>query len=368
MPTTAQIFISTTRIALLSLSILTGFLHSQTLAQTPCSLHHQYILVLDPGHGGRDPGCIGTRGTLEKDIALAVAKKTGELIQQYAPNIQVIYTRTKDQFVELYRRPQLANKKKADLFVSIHCNSAPDARAHGTETYTMGLHRTEANLRVAMRENEVILKETNYQEHYGNFDPRSPEAYIMFSLYQHAFLEESIEVARRVEEAFQQIGRKSRGVRQAGFLVLYKTAMPSILVELGFLTNPQEEAFLRSKEGQQRMALALYQALCSYFQYRDSLLLARKQSSAQPDTASAHTTTTTAENLPPGYYVQFLATRTQREPSTLALNNLPGKVWIIHTNGWYKYLVGPYQRLRQARTIQRQLHSQGFPDAFVRKY
>lgn len=365
MPTLAQILTSRTGIALLSLGFLTGLLRERTLAQTPCSLHHRYILVLDPGHGGRDPGCIGTRGTLEKDIALAVAKKTGELIQQYAPNIKVIYTRTRDQFVELYRRPQLANQKKADLFVSIHCNSAPDARAHGTETYTMGLHRTEANLRVAMRENEVILKETNYQEHYGDFDPRSPEAYIMFSLYQHAFLEESIEVARRVEEAFQRIGRKSRGVRQAGFLVLYKTAMPSILIELGFLTNPQEEAFLRSKEGQQRMALALYQALCSYFQYRDSLLLARKQTSA-PDTTSSTLTTTKA--LPPGYYVQFLATRTRREPTTLSLGNPPGKIWIIHANGWYKYLLGPYDQLRQARTIQRQLHKQGFPDAFVRKY
>lgn len=220
-------------------------------------------IVIDAGHGGKDPGCHGKESE-EADVALNVALELGRIIKENLPDVKVIYTRDKDYFVELHERAKIANQKGADLFISIHCNSGP-TNAFGTETYTMGLHTSDGNLDVAKRENAVVLKEDNYIANYDGFDPNSPEAHILFSLYQNAHIENSLRIAKKIEDQFKlRVNRHSRGVKQAGLLVLWKTAMPSVLIELGFLTNSSEELYLGKKENQVLMASGIYRAFKEY--------------------------------------------------------------------------------------------------------
>nr|WP_242693207.1 N-acetylmuramoyl-L-alanine amidase [Sabulibacter ruber] len=220
-------------------------------------------VVIDAGHGGKDTGCLGASAR-EKDVALKVALELGQQIQENLPDVKVIYTRKTDTFVELIDRAGIANKNHADLFISIHCNSGPSA-AFGTESYTMGLHKTSGNLAVATRENSVILQEENYEKKYNGFNPSSPQSHILFSLYQSAHIENSLRFAQKVEQQFKsRVGRSSRGVKQAGFLVLWKSAMPSTLIEIGFLTNPREEKFLNDKANQTYMASGIYRAFKEY--------------------------------------------------------------------------------------------------------
>ncbi|WP_460942135.1 N-acetylmuramoyl-L-alanine amidase family protein [Spirosoma daeguense] len=222
-------------------------------------------IVLDAGHGGKDPGCIG-RKTRESRIVLKLVLQLGRKIKQEMPNVRVIYTRSSDHFVDLYERGAIANRNRADLFISIHCNASPSSsKVYGTETYTLGLHRTERNLEVARRENEVILQEKNYQQTYKGFNPNSPLATIMLANYQHAFMESSINFAEKIERSFKHnAGRKSNGVKQAGFIVLWKTTMPSVLIETGYLTNPTEEEYLMTAEGQDEISEAILQAFMRY--------------------------------------------------------------------------------------------------------
>lgn len=222
-------------------------------------------VVIDAGHGGKDPGTHG-RYAKEKTLNLKLALELGQKIKAQMPEVRVIYTRATDKFIELAERSAIANRNRADLFISIHCNAHPTSKAtHGTETYTMGLHKTEGNLDVAKRENAVILKEANYQETYKGFNPNSPLAYIMLANYQHAFLGSSINFAEKIERNFRrQAERRSNGVKQAGFLVLWRTTMPSVLIEAGYLTNPAEEEFLASEAGQERIASAIYKAFAQY--------------------------------------------------------------------------------------------------------
>lgn len=224
-------------------------------------------VVLDAGHGGKDPGTHG-RYAKEKTMNLKLVMALGAKIKEEMPGVRVIYTRTTDRFIELAERSAIANRNRADLFISIHCNANPNSKAvHGTETYTMGLHKTEGNLDVAKRENAVILNEANYQETYKGFNPSSPLAYIMLANYQHAFMGSSISFAEKVERNFRrQAERNSRGVKQAGFLVLWRTTMPSVLIEAGYLTNATEEDFLASEEGQDRIIGAIYKAFAQYKQ------------------------------------------------------------------------------------------------------
>lgn len=221
-------------------------------------------VVIDAGHGGHDPGTKGKKYK-EKDIALSVALKVGNYIKENVPGVKVIYTRDKDVYVPLDERAEIANQNKADMFISIHVNSIPNTTTYGTETWVMGLHKSESNLEVAKRENAVILLDENYQERYEGFDPNSDESYILFSLTQNAYLESSLKMAEKVEKQFKnRVGRNSRGVKQAGFVVLYKTAMPSVLVETGFITNAKEEAYLGSEEGQNLLASGIYRAFKEY--------------------------------------------------------------------------------------------------------
>lgn len=221
-------------------------------------------IVIDAGHGGKDPGCSGSHAK-EKVIALDIAKRLGKMLNAYHPEIEVIYTRETDVFIPLNKRIDMANKHQADLFISIHCNYVPHGKARGTETYVMGLHRAEDNLEVAKRENSVILLETDYKKTYQGYDPYSPEGHILLSMVQNAHLEQSISIASKIEDSFGSRTRlKSRGVKQAGFVVLREATMPSILVETGFLSNSIDEAYLKSEVGQKEVASSIVKAITEY--------------------------------------------------------------------------------------------------------
>lgn len=222
------------------------------------------VIVIDAGHGGHDPGTSG-KSLKEKDVALKIALKLGAYIEKNVTDVKVIYTRKTDRYLSLDERAEIANKNKADLFICIHANSLPGAPAKGTETYVMGLHKDNSNFEVAKRENSVILMDENYEERYEGFDPKSPESYILFALNQSAYQESSLRFAAKIENQFKtKAGRSSRGVKQAGFMVLWKTTMPSVLIETGFLSNALEEKFLGSDSGQDLIASGIYRAFKEY--------------------------------------------------------------------------------------------------------
>ncbi len=221
-------------------------------------------IVIDAGHGGKDIGCHGKKSK-EAHIALAVALKIGDKLKEQMKDVKIIYTRDSDVFIELQERAAIANRNNADLFISVHCNSAKAPHIAGSETYTMGLHTSEGNLDVAKRENSVILKEEDYLEKYSGYDPTSPMAHILLANYQSAYLSQSIKFASYVEENFKdELGRNSRGVKQAGFLVLWKTTMPSSLIEIGYLTNDEEEKFLKDEINQDEVATTIVRAVKKY--------------------------------------------------------------------------------------------------------
>ena len=222
------------------------------------------VVVIDAGHGGKDPGCHGHSKINEKDVALNIALKLGKIIEENLPDVQVIYTRKDDRFIELWQRAAIANRNKADLFISVHCNAHTSTSLNGAESYVMGIHKTNGNLAVSRRENESLQLEANYQEsgHYSDFDPDSPEAQIILSLYQNSFLEHSIELASTLQDKVKAKGSlRDLGVNQAGFVVLWKTTMPSVLVETGFLTNVKDEAYLTSEKGKNESARNIFEAV-----------------------------------------------------------------------------------------------------------
>ena len=224
-----------------------------------------FTLVIDAGHGGHDAGALGTFSK-EKNINLNVALAFGRLVENNCPQVKVIYTRKTDVFIPLHKRADIANRNKADLFISIHTNALPKgARAMGLETYTLGMHRVSDNFDVAKRENSVILIEKDYKQHYEGFDPNSSESYIMFEFMQDKNMAQSVELARLVQKRTCAVAaRPNKGVKQAGFLVLRETSMPSCLIELGFISTPSEEQFLNSDEGVASMGRGIYLAFCEY--------------------------------------------------------------------------------------------------------
>tara|TARA_B100000965_G_C19565290_1_gene746557 strand:- start:31 stop:927 length:897 start_codon:yes stop_codon:yes gene_type:complete len=233
----------------------------------------KYKVVLDPGHGGKDSGTRGSK-LLEKDVVLAVTLKVGEYLEKYTDDIEVIFTRKKDEYSHPKVRATLANNMEADLFVSIHANAMPAGNSHvyGTETYVMGTKNEGRNFEVAKRENSVILLEEDYKELYQGFDPNAPEVNIMFEIMQEAFQENSILLAQNIEEQFsKRAGRHSRGVKQSSLWVLWNTAMPSVLIEIGYLTNPKEERELSTPEVQEYIASAIFRAIRDYFEYQKTL-------------------------------------------------------------------------------------------------
>lgn len=252
------------------ISLLSAIFVLSSFTELEISQYKLKTVVIDAGHGGKDPGCHG-KASNESAITLGVALELGRIIKENVPGVKVIYTRTTNEFVELHERANIANRNNADLFISIHCNSGPSS-VYGTETYTMGLHTRQDNLELAKRENAVIYQEENHQKNYEGLDPDSPMAHILISNWQKAYLENSIRFAGKVEEQFKsRVGRNSRGVKQASLLVLWKTTMPSVLIEVGFLTNQKEEKYLNSKSGRVYIASGIYRAFKEYKQELESM-------------------------------------------------------------------------------------------------
>lgn len=332
-------------------------------------------VVIDAGHGGHDQGCSGGK-SLEKNVALSIALKLGALIEKTYPDVKVIYTRKTDVFVELYERAAIANRNHADLFICIHCNANPKSTPYGTETYVMGLHKTEANLGVAKRENDVIMLEDNYEQHYDGFDPSDPASHIMFSLFQHAYMDQSILFASKCEQQFKSADRYSRGVKQAGFLVLWKTSMPSVLIETGFLTNSKDEKYIGSETGQNATAKSIFNAFSAYKsemednggKVDDAKISSIEKQMDKEDTLTKEETAETKEEKVEGleFKVQFYASETELKITDKKFATLKGEtISYVKDGKWYKYRTGPYTTLGEATRKQSTVRKAGYKDAFV---
>jgi N-acetylmuramoyl-L-alanine amidase len=335
-------------------------------------------VVIDAGHGGHDTGALG-KHSREKDITLAIALKLGRNIKENLKDMNVIYTRRTDEFIELFRRARIANENHADIFISIHCNANPSPTPFGTETYVMGLHRSSANLSVAKAENAAVLLEDDYVSNYDGFDPRSAEGNIFFSILQNTFLDNSLAFASGVEKQFnERLNLVSRGVKQAGFLVLYKTAMPGVLIETGFLSNQKDEKFLLSDEGQEQIASAIFRAFKEYKHQKEfgtaappdtSSIIKNKVDTIKPLTKKEDSTKTSPKKDKPldnfvRYKVQF-ATSPENLPLDLDQFKQLIKVSLYHQDGLCKYTSGDFATLGEASAYRKIIVEKGFNDAFV---
>jgi N-acetylmuramoyl-L-alanine amidase len=321
------------------------------------------VIVIDPGHGGRDPGALGSMSR-EKDITLAIALKTGEYIQQNIKNVTVIYTRKDDSYVDLYDRPKIANKANADLFISIHANWADSKKVVGAETYVMGHAKDQANLEVAMNENSVMLLEDDYSTKYEGFDPKSSESYIMFSLTQKVFQEQSTDLATKIQQQFRErVNRNDRDVKQAGFWVLYHTKMPSVLVETGFITSPEEEKYLNSKEGQDYLASSIFRACKDYFNEIDSK---SSIASARNDNSDQKTDTMANVRLRSSDIYFMVQVTTSISRTEIKPENFSGLKDIseIQANDRFKYAAGSFEDYSEAVSYRKKIEAV-YPDAFV---
>lgn len=321
-----------------------------------------WVIVIDPGHGGRDPGALGSY-SYEKNVTLAVAIKTGALLEQYLKNVRIIYTRKTDVFMELSERAEIANRNKADLFISIHANSHPQKSTYGAETFVMGHHKDQQNMEVAMKENSVILLENDYSTRYEGFDPKSPESYIMFTLMQNAYSEQSIDLASKIQAEYKtQVKRFDRGVKQAGFWVLYMTTMPSVLTEIGFISNPSEEKYINSQTGQDEIATAIYRACRDYVAEID-----RKSSisTVKPDSVKQEVKNTADKSLKGRiiFTVQVAASPKKIEIKPSNFKNLKD-VSEISSGSRYRYVSGVFTDYEKAVKYRKQLEEL-YPDAFV---
>lgn len=325
-------------------------------------------IVIDAGHGGKDPGTIG-KVSKEKDVALKIALKVGTYIEKNSPDVKVVYTRKNDVFIPLDERSRIANNAGADLFISIHCNANTNHTPYGTETYVMGLHKSSDNLDVAMRENGVITYEDDYSSKYEGYDPNSTESYIIFSMLQNAFLDQSLNFANLIQTGFREkANRKDRGVKQAGFLVLWKTSMPSVLVEVGYLSHPKEEMFLNSSEGQDYIASAIYRAFKDYknnVDERNSIMAKNHFNHSTPsDTVSSNVKSPQAGPIPAIVFkVQVLASSKPLSPTSDQLKKLEN-VEEIQANGVYKYCVGNMQSYSDIVAYCQKIKN-SYPDAFI---
>ena len=337
-----------------------------------------FTVVIDPGHGGRDPGAIGKRGK-EKNINLTVALKLGRLIQNNCEDVQIVYTRQKDVFVGLDRRAQIANNAKADLFISIHTNSVARGRTvRGTETYTLGLHRTDDNLEVAKKENSVILIESDYEQRYAGFNPNSSESYIIFEFLQDKNMEKSVEFATLIQRQFKNTAKRiDKGVHQAGFLVLRETTMPGVLVELGYISTPDEERYLLSEAGTDALAKSIYRAFISYKDQHDSpsarsMAPARSNTAAQPTKEKASTPKVKAKEATPKskvssdkpvFKIQIL-TSDRKLPSNSKQFKGVSPVNYYKEKGLYKYTYGESTDYNKVLRTKRQISAK-FKGAFI---
>ncbi|MBT7895876.1 MAG: N-acetylmuramoyl-L-alanine amidase [Flavobacteriales bacterium] len=329
-------------------------------------------IVIDPGHGGKDSGTMGTKRykKYEKHIALAVSLKLGEYISNEFPDIKVIYTRKTDIFLELNERTELANNSSADLFISIHCDGFTNSSPSGASVFVMGMSKLKANMDVAMRENSAIYMEDNYQQKYEGFDPKSQESYIVFSLMQNTFLNQSLKIAEEVEkEISTRANRKSRGVKQAPFYVISRTNMPSILIECGFLTNPKEEDYLHSEIGQDYIASAIFRAFRTYkksVEIKDDIIIGNSEM-IEDTTLKTEKITDKKDiiektNVKLLYKVQI---GTYLKSMLNDQNFIDLKAEEHKINGTYRYYISSDNNKSNADTLKDRLRELGFNGAFI---
>mgnify|MGYP000692124561 CR=1 FL=1 len=319
----------------------------------------EFTVLIDPGHGGKDSGTRGG-GYFEKKVVLEVSLEVAEQLKS-TPDIKGVLTRDKDVFIPLDERARIGNKVNADLFISIHCNAAADTRAYGAETFVLGLHRNEDNFEIAKKENKVILMEDDYEVKYDGFDPKSPESYMTFTVMQEEYLDESILLADKVQKRFtNHLSRHNRGVKQAGFLVLRETSMPSVLIELGFLSNPKEGKFLNSKQGQKKMANAIVKAIKAY---KSSV----RSSSVSEIKSQRIEVKENRDNVKENLYtfkVQLAASSKQIAASKENFNGLEpiskGK-----EGNFYKYYYGKASDYQTAKRLVKSAQNKGYQTAFV---
>lgn len=337
------------------------FCHADAVSQK------NFTVVIDPGHGGRDPGALGARSK-EKDLNLSVALKLGKLIENNHSDVNVIYTRKTDVFIELSDRAKVANKNHADLFISIHANSAKSKSAYGTETFTFGLSKSQSNLDVAMRENAVITLEDDYQTKYEGFDPKSVESYIMFEFMQDKYMDRSIEFASFVQQQFvKDCKRHDRGVRQGELIVLHRSACPSALIELGFISNDEEERYMMSDKGQKELSEAIYQAFSRYKRDHDKKTATAIVASTSTNTNTA--TNTTAESssntkdVKPVFKVQLFIAREALKANSPKFKGIKNTEY-YKEGEWYKYTTGSTSDYDKIQKTKQDVQSK-FPDAFV---
>ena len=355
-------------------------------------------VVIDAGHGGKDPGNLGTGRfkTTEKDITLEVSKLVGNYISEAFPEVEIIYTRTGDSYPSLNDRVEIANESQADLFISIHCDAFTKPSAKGSGTFVMGMHKSEESLRVAMKENASIYMEDDYESKYGGFDPKDPDTYIALTLRQNAYLDQSLNLSKRIQDQFRErVGRVDRGVRQAGYYVICFTTMPSVLVELGFLTNAEEEDFLNSEKGKTYMASAIFRAFRDYKNELEGieavvldeqekiidevkvqdLPVVEQEDKHQPEKEKPEENKTSTtnwrasivqEHIRKGvkFQVQILTSSNAIEKTSSEFNGLTDVDEYI-SNGLYKYAVGSTSNYKKAQEMQKTLRENGFPGAFV---
>lgn len=330
-----------------------------------------FTVVIDAGHGGKDPGAVSANKQIyEKDITLKVALMVGESIAASHPEVKVLYTRKTDKFVGLNDRARMANKANADLFISIHVNAAKNRSAKGAETFTLGVEeeRTELSLDVAKRENGVILLEDNHEKTYANFNPNSPESYIIFEYMQSEFVKESIHLAQYVQENFaKDANRQDRGVRQAGFLVLNATSMPSILVELGYISNAEEAKYLASATAQKRLSQCITKAFDQYYsdlkKLQNNMLMAEESLSTEQQNATGNLQTAVVRDDTPVFKVQFLSSSKKLEKGNPAFKGV-GPVSYYYEKGLYKYTCGESANYNEILHVKNKVNEK-FKDAFV---
>lgn len=333
----------------------------------------EFIVVIDAGHGGKDPGAVGKK-SYEKNINLSVALELGRLIKANCADTRIVYTRSTDVFVSLDGRAKIANDAKADLFISIHTNALPNGRiARGTETYTLGMARANENLEVAKRENSVILIEDNYQERYADFNPNSAESYIMFEFMQDKYMEQSVSLAKMIQEQFKTHARRvDKGVHQSGLLVLRATSMPSVLVELGFISTSDEETYMNSKKGVGELSRSIYNAFLAYKKAHfkattTPLVVEAPKEEKSASTTSTKETKTQANNASkqanlPVFKVQILSTSTILPQGSSKLKGVKASHYM--ENGMYKYTTGETTNYNEALTLKRRMEKT-FNGAFI---
>ena len=317
-----------------------------------------FTVVIDAGHGGVDPGALGKKSQ-EKNINFNVSNRLGKMINEAYPEVKVIYTRTTDVKIPLARRADIANKENANLFISIHSNASKNRNANGCQTFTLGAGSDAEAKAAAMYENEVILSEDNFEETYQGFDPRSSESYIIFELMRSHDMEMSVKLAEMVQKGMlKTTSLNDRGVSSAGFLVLHRTVMPSILVELGFITNSKDESLIASKEGQEKLAKGIFDGFANYYE----LYGRSKEAKKSADTPTTAKKESSAKSDRPMFKIQIMASESELKSNDKRFKGLATDHY--KENGVYKYTYGESEDYNEILRMKKEI-SDKFKDAFV---